>query len=113
MSIRLPTINQVALSGRLTHDPQFRFTDAGVALLSCSIALNHSFRNKAGEWEEETSFVSVVLWDKLAEWGSSRLSKGSSVFVSGRLKSRQSERKTILEVIVRNLQLLDKKEEAV
>ena len=115
MPIRMPSINQIALSGRLTFDPEFRITETGHARLSFSIAINQSYRDRNGAWKEEVTFVPVIIWDKLAEWGMDRLKKGSSVFLSGRLRSRKQETssgaRTVIEVVARNFQLLDKKPE--
>ena len=66
-TLRMPNINQVALSGRLVKDPDFQFLDKGSAPLRGRIAVNRSYRDRNDEWQEETSFFDVVLWQKAAE----------------------------------------------
>jgi single stranded DNA-binding protein len=66
-SLNMPNINQVALSGRVVEDPDFRFVENGAARLSGRIAVNRSYRDRNEEWQEETSFFGIVLWQKAAE----------------------------------------------
>jgi single-strand DNA-binding protein len=111
--LRFPQINQVAVSGRLTHDPEFRITKTGKALVNFSVALNQNYQDKSGKWQQETTFIPVVAWDKTAEYIEQRLHKGGSVFITGRLKSRtyktRDGNRTVVELLVRHVQLLDKK----
>ena len=86
-SLNMPNINQVALSGRLVQDPDFRFVENGAARLSGRIAVNRSYRDRNEEWQEETSFFDIVLWQKAAEAFSQRLHKGTPIFATGRLQS--------------------------
>ena len=60
-TLRMPNINQVALSGRLVQDPELRFMDNGSARLRGHIAVNRSYRDRNKEWLEETSFFNIVL----------------------------------------------------
>ena len=89
--IRLVSINRVLLSGRLTRDPELRYTPSGVAVITFSLALNRRYKDQSGEWKEEVSFVNVVAWQRQAELASEFLKKGSAVFVEGRLQSRSWE----------------------
>ena len=112
-SLNMPNINQVALSGRVVEDPDFRFVENGAAPLSGRIAVNRSYRDRNEEWQEETSFFGIVLWQKAAEAFSQRLHKGTPIFATGRLQShswRDSEDQphSRIEVQVRNLQILEK-----
>ena len=66
-SLNMPNINQVALSGRLVQDPDFRFVENGAARLRGRIAVNRSYRDSYEEWQQETSFFDLVLWQKAAE----------------------------------------------
>ena len=116
--IKLVTINKVMLSGRLTRDPELRYTPSGVAVMTFSLALNRRYKDQSGEWKEEVSFVNVVAWQKQAELASEYLKKGSAVFVEGRLQSRswetsEGQKRSVLEVRAERLQFLDrvKKEE--
>jgi single-strand DNA-binding protein len=115
-SLNMPNINQVALSGRLVQDPDFRFVENGAARLSGRIAVNRSYRNRNEEWQEETSFFDIVLWQKAAETFSQRLHKGTPIFATGRLQSHswrdgEDQPHSRIEVQVRNLQILEKGQE--
>ena len=115
-SLNMPNINQVALSGRLVQDPDFRFVENGAARLSGRIAVNRSYRDRNEEWQEETSFFDIVLWQKAAETFSQRLHKGTPIFATGRLQSHswrddEDQPHSRIEVQVRNLQILEKGQE--
>ena len=111
--LKMPAINQVALSGRVVQDPDFRLTENGIPRLSARIAVNRPYRDRHDAWQEETSFFDIILWQKAAESFSERLSKGTPVFVTGRLRSytwrdAQDNTHSGVEVQVRNLQLLER-----
>lgn len=111
--LRMPTINQIALSGRLAQDPEFRLTENGVARLSARLAVNRSYRQRNGEWQEESSFFNIVLWQKMAEYYAERIRKGTPVFIAGRLRSHswrdeEDRHHSLVEIQVRSLQLLEK-----
>ncbi len=116
--MNLPSINQVALAGRLSDDPEFRITEGGFGRLSARIAVNRAYRDRNDEWQDEASFFQIVMWGQLAERLADRLHKGTAVFLSGRLKStswRDEEENphSLVEIQVRNLQVLDPDPEAV
>jgi single-strand DNA-binding protein len=109
----MPHINQVALTGRLVQDPEFHANGNGSPRLNARLAVNRPYRDRNGEWQEETSFINIVTWDKLAEYASERLHKGAPVFVSGRLRSHswkdeEQNPHSLVEIQVRTLQLLEK-----
>jgi single-strand DNA-binding protein len=111
--LRLVSINRVLLSGRLTRDPELRYTPSGVAVMTFSLALNRRYKDQSGEWKEEVSFVNVVVWQRQAELASEYLKKGSAVFVEGRLQSRswetsEGQKRSVLEVRAERLQFLDR-----
>ncbi len=115
-TLRMPNINQVALSGRLVQDPDFQFLDNGSARLRGRIAVNRSYRDRNDEWQEETSFFDIVLWQKAAETFAQRLHKGTPIFTTGRLQSHSwrdddDQPHSRIEVQVRNLQILEKDQE--
>jgi single-strand DNA-binding protein len=76
---------QVFLTGRLATDPELRYTSGagGSAFVRLRVAENRRFRNRAGEWQEESSFYTVKAWDTLAENVAESLSKGDRVVVTG------------------------------
>ncbi len=111
--LKMPHINQVALSGRLVQDPELLFGENGTARLTARLAVNRSYRDRSDEWKEETSYFDVVLWQKAAESFAERLHKGTPVFATGRLQSRSWHDKddkahSKIEIQVRNLQILEK-----
>jgi single-strand DNA-binding protein len=111
--LRLVSINKVLLSGRLTRDPELRYTPSGVAVMTFSLALNRRYKDQSGEWKDEVSYVNVVAWQRQAELASEYLKKGSAVFVEGRLQSRswetsEGQKRSVLEVRAERLQFLDR-----
>lgn len=112
--VRLPTLNKVMLTGRLTRDPETRYTPSGAAVCNMGIAVNRRFRGSSGEWQEEVCYINVVAWSKLAERLGETLKKGSAVMVEGRLQSRSWETKdgqkrNTIEVNALSVQSLDKR----
>ena len=80
-------LNLVVLIGRLTHDPELRYTPGnGTAVATFSLAVNRPFANRQGE--READFIRIVTWDKLAENCANYLRKGSLAAVTGRLQIR-------------------------
>jgi single-strand DNA-binding protein len=104
-------LNTVILIGRLTRDPDQRYTPNGVAVTKFTLAVDRGFTNKQGE--KETDFIDVVVWQKLAENCASYLGKGRLVAVEGRLQIRSYDdkegiRRKVAEVVARNVKFLDK-----
>jgi single-strand DNA-binding protein len=85
------SFNQVVLMGNLTRDPELRQTPNGQSVCSFSLALNRSYKNASGEWQEVTDYVDIVAWAALGERVTQYLSKGRPALVSGRLQSRSWE----------------------
>jgi single-strand DNA-binding protein len=115
-SYRLAEINKVLLSGRLTRDAELRFTPAGVAVATLPLAHNRRYRDDAGEWKEDTTYVTVTVFRRLAELAGERLRKGSAVLVEGRLHGRSwtgTDGRThkVLEVWGDRVQFLDARSE--
>ncbi len=111
--LKMPNINQVALSGRLVQDPEFHLSENGTARLTARLAVNRAYRDRSDEWQEETCYFDIVLWQKAAESFSERLHKGTPVFATGRLQSRiwrdeNDKSHSKIEIQVRNLQILEK-----
>lgn len=114
-TLRLHQINDVRLVGRLTRDPELRFTAKGQAVCRLSLAVNRRYKDASGEWRDDTTFVPVVVWRETAQRCSDRLKKASPVYVEGRLKSRSWETKDgqkreSLEVEAQKIQFLAKVE---
>lgn len=101
--LRLPEINRVLVSGRLTRDPDRRTAPDGTAVTFFDLAFHRRYRNRDGSAGEQTGFVGVVCYQRLAEVTGEYLRKGSPVLVEGRLQMREwkterGERRTRLEL---------------
>jgi single-strand DNA-binding protein len=90
----MASLNKVMLIGNLGKDPEVRFTAAGQAVASFSIATSEKFKGKTGEWEERTEWHNITLWGKLAEIAGEYLSKGKTIYVEGRLQTRKWQDKS-------------------
>jgi single-strand DNA-binding protein len=107
------SLNQVTLMGNLTRTPELRVTPQDQSVCSFALALNRSYKNSAGEWEEATDYVDVVCWGKLAEQVSGRLDKGHRALLNGRLQSSSWEdketgaKRSKLEVLATDVTFLD------
>ncbi len=105
-------INNVVLVGRLTKDPDLRYTQNGTAVASFTLAVNRSFTNQQGE--READFISCVIWRKSAEALATYAKKGTLIGVTGRIQTRsyenqQGQRVYVTEVVCDNFQLLESK----
>lgn len=80
-------MNKVILIGRLTKDPELRFTaGSGVAVTTFTLAVDRNFSNQQGE--KTADFIPIVVWRKLAEVCANNLTKGQQIAVSGRIQTR-------------------------
>jgi single-strand DNA-binding protein len=105
-------INRVILVGRLTKDPDLRYTPSGVAVATFTLAVNRPFTNQQGE--READFINIVVWRRAAENVANFLRKGSLAGVDGRLQSRSYEnsegkRVYVTEVVAESVQFLEPK----
>lgn len=82
-------LNRVVLIGRLTRDPELRFTQSGIAVASFTLAVDRNFKNASGE--RETDFIDIVVWRQQAENCANYLSKGKLAAVDGSLRIRTYE----------------------
>lgn len=85
------SLNKVLLIGNLTRDPELRYTPQGTAVCTFGLATNRQWKTETGENKEDTEFVTVVAWNRLAEICSEFLTKGKQVYVEGRLSTREWE----------------------
>jgi single-strand DNA-binding protein len=105
-------INQVTLVGRLTKDPDLRYTAEGKAVSNITIAVNRPFRNKEGDYEAD--FVQCTLWKKTAENTAQYCRRGSIVGITGRIQTRnytnQDGKKVyVTEVVAETVQFMGPK----
>ena len=106
-------INNVVLVGRLTRDPELRYTPSNVAVATFSLAVNRNFKNQAGDYEAD--FISCIMWRQQAENFANWLKKGALVGITGRIQTRsydnqQGQRVYVTEVVAENFQILEKKD---
>lgn len=116
-SLRLLQLNNAQLVGRLTRDPELRFTTSGLPVCRFDLAVNRRYKDKTGEWKDDTSFIPVVVWREAGQRCGEKLKKGSPVFVEGRLKSKSWETKdgqkrSGLEIEAQRVQFLERAEGA-
>lgn len=107
-----PTFNKVIMIGRLTNDVDLRYTPNGIAVATMRIASNREFNTSEGK-KEETCFVNIIAWDKLAEVCAQYLKKSMLIFVEGRLQYRvwetqDKQKRSTLEIRAENIQFLEK-----
>lgn len=105
-------INNVTLVGRLTKDPDLRYTSSGKAVASFTLAVNRRFTNQAGQ--READYIQCVIWGKSAETLANYAKKGSLIGIVGRLQSRsyennEKQRVYVTEVVVETFQFLESK----
>lgn len=102
--------NKSFLIGRLTRDPETRYTSAGVAVSRFTLAINRTTRKDANS---EVDFIRIVAWRKLAEICNEYLRKGKLVAIEGRLQfssyEKNGQKQTLAEVVAENMQMLDRK----
>jgi single-strand DNA-binding protein len=109
---RMPDMNKVLLAGRLTRDPELRYTPQGTPVCKLGLAVSRFYKGRDGDRKEETVFIDVTAWDKMAEYLGQKLKQGSPVLVEGRLRQDNWEdkstgqRRTKLEVSALRVQEL-------
>lgn len=107
-------INNVTLVGRLVKEVELRFTAAGKAVASGTLAVNRNFKNANGE--QEADFINFVIWGKQSENTANYTKKGSLVGITGRIQTRNYEnnegrRVYVTEVVAESVQFLDSRKD--
>lgn len=105
-------MNSVTLVGRLTRDPELRFTGTGKAVATFTLAINRTFSRS-----DEADFINIVTWQKTAENCANYLSKGQQVAVNGRIQSRtyddkDGKRVYVTEVVANEVEFLERKDKS-
>jgi single-strand DNA-binding protein len=111
--VKLASVNKVMLCGRLTRDPELRYTPNGTAVSSFSLALSRSYKGQDGQWKQVVDYINIVAWAKLGVLASEYLKKGSAAFVEGGLHSRSwqtddGQKRSAVEVKAERIQFLDR-----
>ena len=107
-------INRVVLVGRLTRDPDLRYTSNGTAVVNFTLAVNRTFKNSQGE--QEADFINCQAWRTTAENVAQYLRKGSLAGIDGRIQTRSYEndegrRVYVTEVVADSVQFLEPKKQ--
>jgi single-strand DNA-binding protein len=105
------SFNKVILVGRLTKDPEIKYTPQGTQLAKFGLAVGRSFGKN-----DETDFFNIIAWQKLAEICGNYLKKGKLVLIEGEIQTRRYEtqdgqKRTAFEIIARNMQMLGSRSE--
>jgi len=108
-------MNHIVLIGRLTRDPELRYTPNGVAVANFDLAVDRPVPNQQGE--RETDLIRIVVWQKQAEHCANYLKKGRLVAVEGRLQIRSYEtqdgqKRRTAEVVANHVQFLDRSQDS-
>ena len=108
-------VNKVTLIGNLGKDPEVRHFDNGGSVARITLATNESYRDKDGNWQNQTEWHTVIAWRNLADRAEKELKKGSLVYVEGKLKTRQYKDSNgvdryVTEVEALTLRSLEKRE---
>lgn len=103
-------LNRIILIGRLTRDPELRYTNSGTAVATFTIAVD---RPKSPNREQETDFITIVVWQKQAEMCAQYLHKGRLAAVDGRLQirayeNRDGQKVKAAEVVAESVRFLDR-----
>ncbi len=103
-------INRTVLVGRLTKDPELRYTPNGVAMCHFTLAVNRTFSNQSGE--READFINILVWRKQAENSANFLKKGSLAGIEGRIQTgsyegQDGKRVYTTEVVADSVQFLE------
>jgi len=109
------SINKVLLIGRLGKDPDVRKMEDGVTKVTFPMATSDNYKDRNGNWQEQTEWHNVVLWRMVAERAANDLKKGSNVYIEGKLRTRSWEdqagnKRYTTEVIAESYILLDRRE---
>lgn len=109
------TLNKMMIIGNLGADPELRYTPTGKAVTNLRVAVNHNFRGPDGEWQKETQWFNVEVWDQAAERAAEQLRKGNKVYAEGRLRTREWEgqdgqKRTSVEIRADRVQSLERRE---
>ena len=106
-------INNVTLVGRLTRDPELRYTPSNIAITTFNMAVNRNFKNQDGN--READFINCMIWRQQAENFANWVKKGNLVGITGRIQTRsydnqQGKRVYVTEVVADTFQLLEKRD---
>lgn len=105
-------VNKVTLIGNLGADPELKHLDTGTPVARLSIATNERYKDKSGEWQDQTEWHNVILWRERAENAARILKKGMTIYVEGKISYRKYQDKEgadkyITDIIGNNFKVVD------
>jgi single-strand DNA-binding protein len=107
-------LNKVMLIGNLGNEPEIKTLEGGVKVARFSLATSESYKDKNGNTQTDTEWHNIIAWRSLAEVVEKYLRKGSTIYIEGKIKTRNYEdkagiKKYVTEIIADSLIMLDKK----
>ena len=113
----MASVNKVIVIGNLGRDPELRYTASGQAVSSFTVATNERWNDRDGKPQERTEWHRIVVWGKQAENCANYLAKGRSVYVEGRLQTREWEdkegqKRQTTEIVAQTVQFLGSRDGA-
>ena len=111
----MASVNRVILIGNLGRDPELRYTAGGQPVASFSVATNERWNDREGKTQERTEWHRIVVWGKQGENCANYLQKGRTVYIEGRLQTREWEdkegqKRQTTEVVAQTVQFLDRRD---
>ncbi|OFY41530.1 MAG: single-stranded DNA-binding protein [Bacteroidetes bacterium GWF2_40_14] len=111
------SLNKVMLIGNVGKDPEIRHLENDSVVASLALATTERYKDKNGEWQEQTEWHNIVCWRALAERVEKYVKKGSQLFVEGRIKTnnwvdKEGQKRYSVEILADSIQLLGKKQES-
>ncbi len=103
-------MNKVVLLGRLTRDPELRYTSSNIPATSFTVAVNRNYKNASGGYDAD--FIPVTAWRQTAEFAAKHLKKGARVCVSGRIQTRSydgndGQKRYVTEILAEDVEVID------
>ena len=108
------SLNKVMLIGNVGKDPEIRHLENDSVVANFTLATTERYRDKNGNWQEQTEWHNIVCWRMLAERAEKYVKKGSQVFVEGKIRSREwvdqtEQKRSVIEIVAESFQLLGKR----
>lgn len=109
-------MNKAIICGNLGKDPELRYTPAGAAVCTFSVATSERYKDKQGQQQEKTEWHNIVVWSQLAELCSKYLTKGSKVLLEGKIQTRSYDDRDgntryTTEIVARDVQFLSERQQ--
>jgi single-strand DNA-binding protein len=112
--LRPPKLNKVLISGRITFDIEKKLTPKGTAVVRFALAVDKSFKDASGQWQNEAVFIDCTAWEKWADALEQNAHKGSPIVLEGRIEARNytdkdNNNRKVTEVVADYIQFLEYK----